>query len=100
MYNNTGTSLNSTILVTSNDSLTTTIISPSIGGVINETAIKPPKVRVGGKIIHTLPDSIKHKIMIDEAIIFINIIILIVAEIISHFLIAWSSTMNLRWVFC
>ncbi|XP_048504960.1 ATP-binding cassette sub-family C member 12-like isoform X2 [Athalia rosae] len=63
---------------------------------VNKTLSKTLRVSVGGKLVHNLPNAIKHLVMIDEAIIFSNTVILIIAEIISYFLIAWSATMNLR----
>ncbi|XP_057332166.1 ATP-binding cassette sub-family C member 11-like isoform X1 [Microplitis mediator] len=41
-------------------------------------------------------NNLKHEIMIDQVIIFSHIGILITAEVISYFLIAWSASLNLR----
>ncbi|KAK0082416.1 hypothetical protein PV325_010425 [Microctonus aethiopoides] len=41
-------------------------------------------------------DEIKQMIIIDDVIIFTHISILIIAELASYFLIAWSSSLNLR----
>ncbi|XP_046423906.1 ATP-binding cassette sub-family C member 12-like isoform X1 [Neodiprion fabricii] len=95
IYNNT---INGTATIPNHNS--SSIVNSSfknhgkaLNDMLSESATKPS---VGRGIINKLPDSVKHLIMIDEAIIFCNIIVLILAEIISYFLIAWSSTLNLR----
>lgn len=74
-----------------NLSLNSTTISSILNTTKNSTDQNTTKL-----IEKSIVDYYNHEIMIDKVVFFTEISILIVAELLSYFLIAWSSLMNLR----
>ncbi|XP_015584706.1 multidrug resistance-associated protein 9 isoform X2 [Cephus cinctus] len=84
-------------LVTEKMSLiTTTTLAPLVSKLGNTSLNDEAKSWFGKDNVKKLPETITHIIMVDEVIVFSHVGILIFAEVVSYFLIAWSASMNLR----
>ncbi|XP_012284060.1 multidrug resistance-associated protein 9 isoform X2 [Orussus abietinus] len=64
--------------------------------VANSSVTSNNSLKLSQKFIDKLPDSVAHVIMVDDVVTFTYVGILVLVEVISCFLIAWSVSLNLR----